>query len=237
MNPISGLLSLLRGILLLPRKGIRLFVLIPLAINISLFSLLTWFGSDSLTEWVQGFLPEWLEWLHWLLFPLFMLVFILIGLQVFTLIGNLVASPFNNLLAEKVHLHLTGKKPVSAPSDENFIKLVFSSIAMELKKIFYILKRALPLLILFAIPVVNVAAPFVWLIFSAWMLTIEYSDYPLGNQGQEFTEQLESIQKQRLASLGFGFGSLVLTLIPFVNFIAMPASVAGATAFWVKKHV
>jgi CysZ protein len=36
-------------------------------------------------------------------------------------------------------------------------------------------------------------------------------------------------------SYGFGGSSLLMTMIPFLNFLAMPVSVAGATAMWVGE--
>jgi CysZ protein len=36
-------------------------------------------------------------------------------------------------------------------------------------------------------------------------------------------------------AFGFGGAALVLTLIPVVNFIAVPTAVAGATALWVGE--
>jgi CysZ protein len=35
--------------------------------------------------------------------------------------------------------------------------------------------------------------------------------------------------------MGFGGATLVGTMIPIVNFIVMPAAVAGATALWVGE--
>ena len=50
-----------------------------------------------------------------------------------------------------------------------------------------------------------------------------------------FAEQRKRLRPRRLLALGFGGASLLLTMIPVVNFIAMPASVAGATALWVRE--
>ena len=48
-------------------------------------------------------------------------------------------------------------------------------------------------------------------------------------------EQRRRLRKRRLLSLGFGGSSLLMTMIPLVNFLAMPVSVAGATAMWVHE--
>jgi CysZ protein len=112
---------------------------------------------------------------------------------------------------------------------------IVPSLVSELRKLLYIALRALPLALLFLIPPVNLAAPFLWALFSAWMLVIEYMDYPMGNHRLRFAEQRKRLRGRRLLGLGFGGASLLMTMIPVVNFLAMPASVAGATAMWVRE--
>lgn len=112
---------------------------------------------------------------------------------------------------------------------------ILPSLLSELRKLFYFLLRAVPLLILFLIPGINLAAPFLWLLFNAWFLALEYGDYPMGNHGIRFGDQHRWLKARRLTSLGFGAGVTLLMLIPLLNFLAMPAAVAGATLLWVKS--
>jgi CysZ protein len=102
----------------------------------------------------------------------------------------------------------------------------------ELRKFGHFLLRALPLLGLFLIPGVNLLAPWLWLLFNAWYIALEYTAYPMDNHGLPFAEQQARMRKARLTALGFGGAITLLMLIPGVNFLAMPAAVAGATALW-----
>jgi CysZ protein len=43
------------------------------------------------------------------------------------------------------------------------------------------------------------------------------------------------LAEKRLTSSGFGMVVMVGTMIPFVNFIIMPAAICGATAYWVEE--
>ena len=43
------------------------------------------------------------------------------------------------------------------------------------------------------------------------------------------------MKPKRLTALGFGGGVMLMMLIPGLNFLAMPAAVAGATALWVDR--
>ena len=36
-------------------------------------------------------------------------------------------------------------------------------------------------------------------------------------------------------ALGFGAGLMLMTLVPVLNFLAMPVGVTGATALWVER--
>jgi CysZ protein len=43
------------------------------------------------------------------------------------------------------------------------------------------------------------------------------------------------MKRRRLTALGFGAGVMLLMLIPGINFVAMPAAVAGGTLLWVNR--
>ena len=82
---------------------------------------------------------------------------------------------------------------------------------------------------------INLAAPVLWFLYTAWILVLEYSDYPMGNHGLKFREMRARLRKRRVLGLGFGAATAGLTMIPVLNFIAMPSAVAGATAMWVGE--
>jgi CysZ protein len=234
-NPMTAVGYLLRGLGLLTKPGIRPFVLIPLLVNILVFSLLIWLGVDQFEQLMDRFLPNdesWLAWLRWLLWPLFAIAIVLVVFYTFTVIANLIAAPFNGLLAEKVELYLGGELPNQPGGAKQMMKEVLPSLISELRKLIYFLLRAIPLLFLFVIPVLNVAAPFLWLLFSAWFLALEYGDYPMANHNLPFNEQHQRLKRVRLTSLTFGGALTAMMMVPLLNFVAMPAAVAGATIFW-----
>jgi CysZ protein len=90
--------------------------------------------------------------------------------------------------------------------------------------------------VLALIPGINVIAPWVWVLFGAWMMVIQYVDYPMDNNGVSFRKMKRSLSEQRLLHLGFGGGVSLLLMIPVVNFFVMPIAVAGATALYVSEH-
>ena len=163
-----------------------------------------------------------------------MLTVLVVVFYTFSVVANLVAAPFNGMLAERVEKLARPEGAAQPDARLSWKDLILSPLA-ELSKLFYFIGWALPLLILSFIPVINVAAPVLWALFGAWMLALEYADYPLGNRGLSFREQRQLLRKHWPLTLSFGGMTLVLTLIPIVNFLAMPAAVIGATLMWMKE--
>ncbi len=241
IKPISGAGYLLRGLALLPKKGIFPYVVIPMAINALLFSLaliLAIGQIDSLIDWTLQQLPSWLQWLDWLMWPLLALTALILVFFLVAVLANIIASPFNGLLAEAVERHLTGEAYQGENSSWRRALLEApKAVTGELIKIAYFAKFAIPLGTLFLIPGLNLFAPLLWFIFGAWMLALEYCDYPLGNHGIHFTQQRTLLGQERMLTLGFGAATTLATITPLVNFIAMPAAVAGSTVMLIEKKM
>ena len=91
------------------------------------------------------------------------------------------------------------------------------------------MKWFIPLIIITLIPGINIIAPFLWILFSAWFFALEYIDYPLANRGHFFEEVKTHNRNHRMRALGLGTGVFIMTSIPIINFLAMPVAVAGAT--------
>ncbi len=237
-HPFIGASYLLRGYFMLFKPGVRGFVIAPLIINLTIFSLLIWLGIyqfDILLDYVMGNLPEWLQWLDWLLWPLFLIAFLLVGFTFSLHIALLVAAPFNGVLSEAVERQLDPHSTLPETSWADVAKGVAPALISEANKFGYFVVRAMPLTALFFIPGINVFAPLIWAIFGAWMLALEYSDYPLANHGLLFKDSKEVVKEKRFIAFGFGGASLFCTLIPVINFFAMPAAVAGATIMYVEQ--
>ena len=239
LSAVNGFFLPFQGLRLIFRPGLRRFVLIPLLLNILIFAALAYFASIYFDDFMDRWLPtqSWLEFLRWILWLLFAVVYALALFFGFTLIANLIAAPFNGILAARVEEKLTGIRPPDA--DESLLRAIGPALAGEVGKIIYFTSRALPLLLLFLVPGLNILVSIGWVAFGLWFLTIEYVDYPMGNHALTPRQQREYLRRRRLKSLAFGAGVGVMMLIPILQFAAMPAAVAGATRLWVddlKPH-
>ncbi len=224
-NPILAASYLFKGIALLGSAPLRHFILIPILINIILYSAALTLGYYYIDSLINAFIPSWLNWLHWLLWPLFFVSFLIVGFFSFTALANLVSAPFYGKLAAKT---LTLINPEAIAVSEQPISKVMLA---ESKRLIYILRLAIPLLVLSFIPGINLIAPLLWALFSAWSMSLEYMAYPLENAGILFIEQKQLIKSIRWGALSFG-GIAVLGLsIPVINIIIAPAAVIAATIY------
>lgn len=236
---IQGSRYLLSGFKLINQPGVRRFAYIPILINTLLFAGAIWLGINQFEYWMTQLTPTWLpEWLSnalmWILWPLFAVLIVLIVFFTFSILANIVAAPFNGLLAEAVEKRLFNQ----APPEQTLWQLIADTPRMifnELRKLAYLLKWMIPLFILSWIPGLNLIAPLLWLFFSSWTLALDYHDYPMGNHLMGFKQQRELLRTKRSLALGFGMTTLGATMIPVVNFLIIPVAVAGATALYVGR--
>lgn len=241
-NPASGIHYLARGFGLITQPGLRLFVLIPLIINTVIFAVLITLSIGQFSEWIEqlmAWLPdwEWLDFIRWIIWPLVVGLLLVIVMYTFSIIANLIAAPFNGLLAEKTEELLLGSEVVAGETFAQVIKDTPRVIGKEIRKLLYYLPRALLVAILslvftFIFPPV---ATLLWFILGAWMMSLQYCDFPMDNHKHSLAEVKTAIAHQRMTSLGFGGAVMFGTMIPIVNFIIMPVAVCGATVYWVEE--
>lgn len=226
---------LAKGFSLIKTKGIRRYVLLPLTLNILLFGGLIWLGYaqfEPMVSWMMSYIPGWLGFLEGILWLVITLLTAIVVFFTFTPIANIISAPFNAIMSEKIEEMLTGKDINSGVSLMTIIK---DSILSQLGKLVYIMLWSAGLLLISLIPLVNFISPLLWVIFGAWLLSLEYMDYPMGNHDLTFQQQKDTLKKRRGLALGFGGSVMVLTSIPIINFVVIPVAVAGATAMWVDQ--
>ena len=193
---------------------------------------------NQLPSWINqwlSFLPDFLSFLEIIIYPLFAITAALVVYYSFSLVANIIAAPFNGILSERVEQMVAGRE-VAEESLKELLAIIPRAIGRELAKLAYYLPRLLLLLVLSFIPGINLFAPIFWFLFGAWMMSIQYCDYPMDNNKVSFKDMLRLLKKQRLTSLGFGGLVQLGMMIPIVNFFLMPVAVIGATLYWIEEH-
>lgn len=236
---LSGAGYLIKGTRLAAKPELRRFILIPILINITVFTAAIWFGAVYFETILDRLLPEgsqwWFESARTVIWILLGMIILLITFFTFSVIANIIGAPFNGLLSEIVEEQLTGKRPGEGEGVRQFISTIIPSIASEIKKLSYFILSGAMLFLILLIPVVNLVAPLAWIIFTSWMLALEYTAYPMENHNILFSRARKELKGKKSVMLGFGLTVMLATAVPLVNFFVMPSAVAGATALWLDR--
>ena len=235
----NGVHYFVQGCKLVFEPGIKRFVMLPLLLNIVLMGGAFWWLFTRLNNWIpaiMSYVPEWLQWLNYLIWPLAVISVLLVFGYLFSTIANWIAAPFCGLLAEQLEARLTGAVPPDTGITD-VLKDTPRIMKREWQKFSWYLPRALLLLVLYFIPGIGqTVAPILWFLFSAWMLAIQYCDYPFDNHKVSFGSMRTALRTNKTMQLQFGSLVNVCTLIPIVNLFIMPVAVCGATAMWVDCY-
>lgn len=237
-NLLRGADYLARGARMLSHPALRTFVVVPLLVNIVIFASL-WgvafaYLSQTVDNWIAA-IPEWLAFIEWLLWPLLIALFALLTGYLFTAVALLIASPFNTLLAEKAEELVTGRPIAGLEGLWPALLSVPRGVWRELQKLLYYLPMAVLVLILTFIPPISALSPLLWFLLGAWMMSLQFIDYPMDNHQLDFAKVREAARSRRLSSLGFGGLVALCAGIPVVNFFVVPAAVVGATLLWCEE--
>lgn len=226
-----GLRAPWRGLRQMWQPGLRRYVLVPLVVNAALFiAAMAW-----LLTALDSTLREWLpDWLAGLLYPVFAFALGLLTLLLSTQFANLLAAPFNSRLAQRVEA-LLGHAP-DIPARPLWAEALFT-LGGEMRRLIHFLGWALALLAMGFVPILGLLAPFGWLLLGAWLMALQYLDYPLGLRGLDFPAQRRMLRRHLGFSLGFGLSAQLLHLLPGPNLLAMPACVTAACTAWRGQEV
>lgn len=237
-NLATGAHYFIEGVNLLLRKELRLYILVPLVVNVIIFitltSLFMAYFSGAMA-WLFDYVPSFLDFLKWILWPLIGAFFLLCYGYVFNTITNIVAAPFYGFLAQKTEELITG----ITPPDEPLQKLIPRVISREVQKLLYFIGRGLlvlvVMLVLGFIGITSPLVPIIGALWGAWCMSIQYVDYACDNNQLDFLPMRKRLRENIYSSTGFGGMVMMASMIPIVNIFAMPAAVTGGTAFWIKE--
>jgi CysZ protein len=217
--------------------GLLRFVAIPFAINLVVFSAAVYFGLDLFTHLLEQYLPQGEAWylvilyyLAWVVAGLLTTVIVFFG---FTVVGNVLASPFNELLSERIEQLVRGADEAAPFSLTGFVADTGRTMWIELKKQLFFIAGMILLLLMNILPAFGplayaVLAP----LFTLFFLVIEYLSFVLMRKKVDFRHQRSYVFKRPLLMAGFGCAVFCLLAIPLLQFFCIPLAVTGATLLW-----
>ncbi len=237
---ITGADYFIQGLRLLTHPKLRKYILVPLLVNCVLFAVLTGYLVSHFDTFTQiDLLPEWLDFLEkalkWVIWFLLAVMIIFAYGYSFNILTQFFAAPFYGLLAQRTEELISGH----APPDESLLRMIPRTLFREISKLFYFLSRGILVLLLMlllgTIPGLNLLVPVIGVLWGAWSMALQYSDYAADNHHSEFSLLRKKLRHCKYSSTGFGSLIMVSSMIPLVNIIASPAAVIGGTIYWVEE--
>lgn len=213
------------------------YIVIPLTINTLLFAIFVWFMATHFQDWLSRLLPDKDTWywaiLFYLVLAVLAIVLMLIIAYAFTVIGNILMGPFNDVLSEKVELLYAGTGCDQPFAVKAFLADVVRSIIMEVSKLFFYLGGLMLLLVLHLIPLVgSMLYSGLIVIYTLYFLGWEYLDYSMERWKYTFRLKARTALTNAGAFIGFGAGAFLMLFIPLVNLMAFPVCAVGATLLY-----
>lgn len=148
------------------------------------------------------------------------------SVNLLTFLMSLLASPFNDMLAEKAE-NVLGVKDVPHWSVGRFLRVFWVDLRKSVVTLFSSVVFSLGMLV----PVANV----LFFIGLALLHTFTFITYPQSRREHGLLQSLRWIRGNIFLSLGFGVTTLILFSIPVVNFFALPVSVVGGTLLFCQN--
>ncbi|MHC4884271.1 MAG: EI24 domain-containing protein [Planctomycetota bacterium] len=234
---VRGFLSPIRaGRFLMAHQKIKRYALLPFLVNCVAFLLLL----VALAVWglpaidLEAYSPVWAgEWgvtalaaFEKILVLVFFLVLFIYG---FSSVGLVIASPFNDMLSEKVeeaYCGCSGHENLKVPLLMKQVVLSFgSSLRIILwQGLFTVL--ALPFLL---IPFLGAIPLF---LVNAYFEGLGYVDIPLVRHFLRTPHRRAGMGDRRVELFGLGTAMVLLMLIPFLNLLALPLGVTAGTLLY-----
>lgn len=209
-------------------------IIIPLAINIALYTLFFYFGSswiqNKLEIWnstISQTLPTWLDWLSptlALISKIIAWILLLISAALsFTIVSGIIASPFSDHLSYQTEKSLTKKSTAQQLSTVDVIKL-------ETKRTMVLILGAIIAFILGVTPLIH----FLGVILGSLLLSFEYFGYPISRESKKLSTVWFFVIRNIFLSMGFGMSLLLLMAIPLASIFYIPLAVVSGTMLKIK---
>ncbi len=188
-------------------------------------------------QWISQGLPIWMQslgmdptgWVIGVAQALAVLIALLSTALSFSAVASVLASPFNDFLAEAAEAYVYPPLPAAPPGSWSRTARL---MAIDMAKNFAALALTAAALLLSWIPVLNIAA----FALAVLLLTFQYVSYPQTRRGETLREGFRFLGRHFFCCLGFGIAHLLLFAIPIVSAIFVPVAVVGGTALFARAR-
>lgn len=230
--------------LLLGTRGLKRFAVLPLVFNVLLYGLFL-AGAVWLIGLIEVQVGPWEFWwglggwlanvINWSFGPLKWLVavpvLLLLCYYTFTMVGLIVAAPFNDMLSERVERAICEPKEKQSLPLRVTTALMFQSMLDALGILGRQILWTLLVLPLVFVPVVGFLPLF---LVGAHFAGLGYFDTSMARNNLRNRHKQPVLRVHRWEILGLGVAMQLLFLIPFVGLLMLPVGVTAGTILYTR---
>ncbi|MDR1535038.1 MAG: EI24 domain-containing protein [Planctomycetota bacterium] len=239
---LGGACLPIRGVsFLLTHRGLKRYAILPFMVNMvlyffvfCLFIYLLWSWEPKPAAWdfwgpIGGWLAAGVNRFDWLLKLAAFLLAVVFSFLSFTGIGMVIASPFNDLLSEKVIAARLGRCENAPPAGSFALGAVLRNVGHSLLNLLLQLLFTLPTLPCLLIPVIGFLP---LLLISGWFAGFGFIDIAMAGNSFRIRHKRMAAGKLFWRILGFGLAMQVCFAIPLAGLLLLPVGVtAGSLAY------
>jgi CysZ protein len=165
----------------------------------------------------------------WLLALFTIAVVLALSALALVLVGQAVASPFLDLLSERVESLVLGTQP-APQSLRRLVSTIRLAVADLVWSLLYAAAAAVPVMVLgFLVPPAGAALGF---LFSSWLVALEFVGLSLARRLVPFRQRGKTLRGRRALGVGFGATCTLLLAVPGLNLLLLPLAAAGGTLLY-----
>ena len=219
--------------LILARPRLFFWSALPIALTLGLYFLLIRNLTEISNAWLVSHFLSWgwnpTGFFAGVLTVLARIALFLLGAVTFSVGATLVASPFNDFLAETAEPWTAPPLP-PAPRTGALAKVKL--LLIDGFKAVCALGAGLLALLLSWVPGLNIAA----FLLVCLLVTFQYVSYPQTRRGEGLWRGLGFLFRYPFAAVGFGAALSFLFAIPIVSCFAVPLAVVGGTVLYARAR-
>ena len=235
---LDGIRASYRAVLFVgDHKSLLLYFIVPFFINAALLLGIFYFSYTTLIPWLEGVLTGeawYLEALRFVLVPVIMIITAVIIVLLYSLTGNIITSPFNDLLTGSVEKRLG----VAVKDEPLSLSLVFADmkdIVLSLIRLFgMMVSLNIALAVVNIIPVVgSLLYPILGFMNTVFFLGLQFLDYPMIRRRYSFWKKIRLAWSHKLLVMGVGTSFFLMSFIPLIGFLGLNIAAVAATIVFV----
>lgn len=145
---------------------------------------------------------------------------LLLGYFLYLPLARVLLAPFSEALSRRAHTITTG---AHYRSDANWARAMWEGLKLVLMQLSVLLAA-----FVVSIIIPPIGAP-LGILVAILVCGLDFMDVPLSARGLPLRKKLGVLWQHKALALGFGAAAYLLLFLPFINLLALPVGVIGAT--------